>query len=122
MMKLRLMLRYLLSKLGEMSSEVKSPRLLDMEAVGGAPPDCLSPSMKSRLQVCLRSDSLLGVSSQGLCWGCCWMLGLDLLLVTCAEEQDRRGARVCWRLGLDFVTCAELERREAWGRPGQGGV
>lgn len=31
-MKLRLILRYLLSKLQAMSSEVKSPRLLDIEA------------------------------------------------------------------------------------------
>ena len=62
-MKLRLMLRYLLSKLQAMSSEVKSPRLLDMEApvstellaaVGGTEgllavevveDDCFSPSM-----------------------------------------------------------------------------
>lgn len=53
-MKLRLMLRYLLSKLQEMSSEVRSPRLLDMEAVafgvvaaedGLLADDCLSPSM-----------------------------------------------------------------------------
>lgn len=53
-MKLRLILRYLLSKLQEMSSEVRSPRLLDKEAVvvgvvaaedGLLADDCLSPSM-----------------------------------------------------------------------------
>lgn len=112
MMKLRLMLRYLLSKLQEMSSEVRSPRLLNMEVVaGGLPDDCLSPSIKSWLQVCRLWDSLQGGDSGGGCrcldssasWGValCGMLGLDLLFVTCAELQDTRGA---------------------WEQPGQEGV
>ncbi len=112
-MKLRLMVRYLLSKLQMMSSEVRSPRLLDFEllsmsfaegvvdllepAEAARVEDCFKPSMYNLLHVWRLCMSRLGSFSAIKGLGCnsssgshispSRRLGLDLLLLTSETLQ-----------------------------------
>lgn len=98
--KLLLMLRYLLSKLHVISSEVKSPRLLDIDWVAvallvlGFLEDCLRLSTYSLFQVFLRGkggNTSSGLLAKGLGQSSSIALvldiklGLDLLFVTPKE-------------------------------------